>query len=113
MGLKSVSYHKRGHGFSQIRHKNELRNKGTEPETGSVGRYSGTRVRPMDPGKSSIRQSSIRRPGTSVPHYDDEKLSRIRNKIRIVFGIASSMKDSRLSNRHDLSDNGDLILILR
>jgi hypothetical protein len=51
--------------------------------------------------------------GTPVPGYSDEKISRIREKIRVVFGNDCSMNNTTLSNRYDITDDGDLILIIR
>jgi hypothetical protein len=45
--------------------------------------------------------------------YDNEKLSRIREKIKDVFGEESALDDFTLSDRYNLSRDGDLIMILR
>jgi hypothetical protein len=48
----------------------------------------------------------------SVPGYDGERLRRIREKIRVVFGRDSAMDDSLLSKRYTLTENGDLVMIV-
>jgi hypothetical protein len=48
-----------------------------------------------------------------LPRYDGEKLSRIREKIKIVFGGESSMDDVALSKRYNITSDGELILILK
>jgi hypothetical protein len=48
----------------------------------------------------------------SVPGYDSERLRRIRDKIRVVFGRESAMDDSLLSRRYTLTENGDLVMIV-
>lgn len=49
----------------------------------------------------------------SVPGYDRERLRKIRDKIRIVFGRDCAMDDSLLSRRYTLTENGDLVMIIR
>ena len=48
-----------------------------------------------------------------VPGYDTERLRRIRYKIRIVFGRETAMDDVLLSRRYTLTENGDLVMIVR
>jgi hypothetical protein len=48
----------------------------------------------------------------SVPGYDRERIRRIREKIRIVFGGECTMDDSLLSRRYTLTESGDLVMIL-
>ena len=50
---------------------------------------------------------------THIAKYDIEKITRIREKIRIVFGKESMMDDVALSERYDITSDGDLIIILR
>ncbi len=52
-------------------------------------------------------------PDTHIPRYDGEKLSRIREKIKVVFGGESSMDDVSLSKRYNITSEGELILILK
>ena len=52
-------------------------------------------------------------PDTHFPRYDGEKLSRIREKIKVVFGGESSMDDVALSKRYNITSDGELILILK
>ena len=49
----------------------------------------------------------------SLPGYDYEKLRKIRDKIRIVFGRECAMDDSLLSKRYTLTESGDLVMIIR
>jgi len=51
--------------------------------------------------------------GACVPKYDCEKITRIREKIKIVFGNDSSMGDAALSERYNITPDGELIMILR
>ncbi|MFA4860950.1 hypothetical protein [Methanoregula sp.] len=45
--------------------------------------------------------------------YDGEKLSKIREKISLVFGRASTWDDRTLSERYNITPDGDLILIVK
>jgi hypothetical protein len=45
--------------------------------------------------------------------YDDEKITRIREKIEVVFSRASTMNDVALSERYNITPDEDLIMILR
>ena len=45
--------------------------------------------------------------------YDDEKITRIREKIEVVFGSASTMGDKALCEQYNITPDGDLIMILR
>ena len=51
--------------------------------------------------------------GITGTHYDDEKITRIREKIEVVFGSASTMGNKALCERYDITGDGDLIMILR
>ncbi len=48
----------------------------------------------------------------SLPGCDYEKLRKIRDKIRIVFGSECAMDDYLLSKRYTLAEDGDLVMIL-
>lgn len=48
-----------------------------------------------------------------IAKYDNEKIDRIREKIKVVFGKESTMDDLALSERYNITSNGDLIMILR
>jgi len=48
-----------------------------------------------------------------VVRYDGEKLSKIREKISLVFGRASTWDDRTLSERYNITPDGDLILIVK
>jgi hypothetical protein len=49
----------------------------------------------------------------SLPGNDYEKLRKIRDKIRIVFGRECAMDDTLLSKRYTLTESGDLVMVLR
>jgi hypothetical protein len=46
-------------------------------------------------------------------HSNVQKLCMIREKIKEVFGRETSMNDDILSKRYTISNEGDLIMILR
>jgi hypothetical protein len=48
-----------------------------------------------------------------IAKYDGDKIDRIREKIKVVFGNDSTMDDVALSERYNLTGDGDLIMILR
>ena len=48
-----------------------------------------------------------------IVKYDSEKITRIREKIKIVFGSPSTWDDETISERYNITSDGDLILILR
>jgi len=45
--------------------------------------------------------------------YDCEKITHIREKINEVFESECLLDDATLSERYNLTDDGDLIMILR
>ena len=45
--------------------------------------------------------------------YNSEKIRRIREKIKVVFGSASTWDDETISKRYDIAPDGDLIMIAR
>jgi len=45
--------------------------------------------------------------------YDGQKIQRIRERIREVFGRESAMNDEVLSKRYNITPDGDLIMIIR
>jgi len=51
--------------------------------------------------------------GTHFAKYDDEKITRIREKIVEVFGSPSTWDDVTISKRYNVTPDGDLIMILR
>jgi len=53
------------------------------------------------------------RMGTRIAKYDSEKIIKIREKIEVVFGSASTWDDVTISERYDITSDGDLIMILR
>ncbi len=50
---------------------------------------------------------------TRIVKYDGEKITKIRDKIELVFGRASTWDDVIISEKYDISGDGDLIMILR
>lgn len=51
--------------------------------------------------------------GTRIAKYNKEKMIQIREKIKVVFEEESLLDDATLSERYNLTDNGDLLMILR
>lgn len=51
--------------------------------------------------------------GTPVANYTDEKIAKIREKIEVVFGRPSTWDDVTISQRYNITGDGDLIMILR
>jgi hypothetical protein len=51
--------------------------------------------------------------GTHIAKYDREKITQIRDKIEVVFGSASSWDDETISEKYNITSDGDLIMILR
>ena len=51
--------------------------------------------------------------GTRTAKYDGEKITRIREKIELVFGRASTWDDVTISEKYNITSDGDLIMILR
>jgi hypothetical protein len=48
-----------------------------------------------------------------IVKYDFEKVTRIREKIAVIFGRASTWDDKTISERYNITPDGDLIMILR
>ena len=51
--------------------------------------------------------------GTRVETYSTDKITRIREKIEVVFGRPSTWDDKAISKRYNITPDGDLIMILR
>ena len=51
--------------------------------------------------------------GICIVKYDSEKLTKIREKIELVFGRASTWDDVTISERYNITGDGDLIMIIR
>jgi hypothetical protein len=51
--------------------------------------------------------------GTRFAKYNSEKITQIREKIKIVFEEESLLDDLSLSQQYNLTDDGDLIMILK
>jgi hypothetical protein len=45
--------------------------------------------------------------------YDSGKITKIREKIEVVFGRASTWDDVAISKRWNITGDGDLIMIIR
>jgi hypothetical protein len=50
---------------------------------------------------------------TGTARSDREKISRIREKISVVFGIETAMDDNELSDCYTITREGDLVMILK
>jgi len=50
---------------------------------------------------------------TSIAKYDGDKITKIRKKIELVFGRASTWDDVTISERYNITVDGDLIMIIR
>ncbi len=57
-----------------------------------------------------MEMGSIR---TRIAKYDSDKITKIRQKIELVFGRASSWDDVTISERYNITGDGDLIMIIR
>lgn len=49
---------------------------------------------------------------TRLAKYDGEKITKIREKIELVFGRSSTWDDVTISEKYNISNDGDLIMIL-
>ena len=56
---------------------------------------------------------TMRNRDAPAAHYDSEKLRAIREKISLVFGRACTWDDRTLSERYNITADGDLIMILK
>ena len=59
------------------------------------------------------RPMEMDRMGTHVETYSTEKIMRIREKIEVVFGAASTWDDVTIAKRYNITGDGDLIMIIR
>ena len=59
------------------------------------------------------RPMEMGRLGTRIAKYDCEKITKIREKIEVVFGSASTWDDVTISQKYNITGDGDLIVILR
>jgi hypothetical protein len=50
---------------------------------------------------------------TPPAKYDREKIARIREKIAVVFGRASTLDDAAISDRYNITPDGDLIMMIK
>jgi hypothetical protein len=50
---------------------------------------------------------------TRIAKYDCDKIAKIRKKIELVFGRASTWDDVTISERYNITGDGDLIMIIR
>jgi hypothetical protein len=53
------------------------------------------------------------RMGTRIAKYDGEKITQIREKYKVVFEIECLLDDEKLLEQFKLTDEGDLVMILR
>jgi hypothetical protein len=51
--------------------------------------------------------------GTHFETYSTDKISRIREKIEVIFGAASTWDDVKITKRYNITGDGDLIMIIR
>ena len=51
--------------------------------------------------------------GIHIAKYDGEKITKIREKIKIVFESECLLDDAIISERYNITCDGDLIMILR
>ena len=51
--------------------------------------------------------------GTYIAKFDSEKITQIREKIKVVFESECLLDDVTISERYDITCDGDLIMILR
>ena len=51
--------------------------------------------------------------GTYIAKFDSEKIAQIREKIKIVFESECLLDDVTISEKYNISGEGDLIMILR
>jgi ABC-type lipoprotein export system ATPase subunit len=53
------------------------------------------------------------RMGTYIAKFDSEKITQIREKIKVVFESECLLDDVTISEKYNISGEGDLIMILR
>ena len=51
--------------------------------------------------------------GTRTVKYDSDKITKIREKIEVVFRRPSTWNDAAISERYNITPDGDLIMIVR
>ena len=51
--------------------------------------------------------------GTCIAKFDSEKITQIREKIKVVFESECLLDDVTISEKYNISGDGDLIMILR
>jgi len=51
--------------------------------------------------------------GTRIAKYNREKITQIREKIEVVFESECLLDDVTISERYNITGDGDLIMILR
>jgi ABC-type ATPase involved in cell division len=59
------------------------------------------------------RPTETGRLGTRTTKYDGEKITQIREKIRVVFEDECLLDDVTISEKYNITCDGDLIMILR
>ena len=63
--------------------------------------------------ESLHRPIGVGRMEITVRDPDYEKVSRIREKIECVFGRASTLDDTAILEKYNITSDGDLIMFLR
>jgi len=53
------------------------------------------------------------RMGTCIAKFDSEKITQIRERIKVVFESECLLDDITISEKYNISDDGDLIMIIR
>ena len=51
--------------------------------------------------------------GTGISKYDSEKITHIREKIKVVFECECLLDDVTISEKYNITSDGDLIMILK
>ena len=59
------------------------------------------------------RPTETGRLGTRIAKYDGEKITQIPEKIKVVFESECLLDDTTISEKYNITCDGDLIMILR
>ena len=51
--------------------------------------------------------------GTWIAKYDGEKITQIRERFKVVFESECLLDDATISEKYNITGDGDLIMILR
>ncbi len=55
----------------------------------------------------------MKRMEVHILKYDGEKITKIQKKIELIFSRASTWDDMTISERYNITSDGDLIMIIR